>query len=132
MDPIINPWLIYSISFVDKLEMLVNFIVGFLLIIGILGSVYFLGELSDSYDRRKLFNEEGKFKAEIKKGLKWYFIAFVISITLCLLIPGRTTYISMIMANQVTPDSISGATTFTAEQLDKILKVVVDNINNVK
>lgn len=122
MEPIINPWLIYSVSLVDKLGTW-----SFILFCGcIVVWFFYLGSnnhLHDSY---------GQLYPSVKKFMKYLSIATILFFVFHLIIPDKDSYIAMIMANYITPDTISGATDFTVEQLDKILKVVVDNINNVK
>lgn len=122
MEPIINPWLVYSVSLVDKLGTW-----SFLLFCGCMAVwFFFLAGNSEIYD------SDGQVYSPIKRFAKYLLVATILTFVLHLVIPDKDSYIAMIMASYVTPDTINGATNFTAEQLDKILKVIVDNINNVK
>lgn len=90
MEPIINPWIIYIVSFLDKVNFLA-FLMAFLLGIGMAIScmMYLIEDIEEAH---KFLNK-----------CKW---PFIMSLAAIIVIPDRNTMLTMLAAQYITPDNI--------------------------
>lgn len=94
MEPIISPWLIYSLSIVGNLWRLCAFVAGVSLAVAFVIRI----EIGDTYDERSLEKYNRWLKISIALGIIFGLLAFFL--------PTRETYIAMIAASYATTDNI--------------------------
>jgi ABC-type sulfate transport system permease component len=121
MEPIISPWLIYLLGFIENL--IITFTGGVIILgLGLIILVFFkvLGTMDDDED---LLNVVNKFR-----WAKWLFGIFLF---LAIITPSRNTIIGMMVAQQITPKNIESAIKTGKDFKNEIKKDVIDIIQSV-
>lgn len=90
MEPIISPWIIYSVSVLSKIEVVST--IG-AIVLSVLAAVLF-GVAADGGDE------------DMIKASKWIFAVDAVAIFLAVVIPDKDTMMTMLAAQYVTPDNI--------------------------
>ena len=94
MEPIVSPWLIYSLSIVGNLWRLCAFVSA----ISLAGAFVIRIEIGDTYDESSLKKYKRWLKISIAFGIIFGLFAFFL--------PTKETYMAMIAASYATPDNI--------------------------
>lgn len=115
-EPIINPWIIYLLSVLTSVKYVLCTLAITTGAIGMVAIVaIFLGE--ESVPRKRLVQ------------------LIVVSVCAQLInsfIPNEKTMWTMLIAQYATPENMQGGVAFTAEQMERIINVIVDGINKIK
>lgn len=112
MEPIISPWLIYSLSIVGNLWRLCAFVSA----ISLVGAFVIRIEISDTYD-----------ESSLKKYTRWLKISIALGIIFGLLaffLPTKETYMAMIAASYATPDNIQAVQGNIIDLIAKLTEAV--------
>ena len=116
MEPIVNPWMIYWFSTIEKLGvaaqtlMICGFTVG--------GIMAFFNGLERQFRTAEEIEKNSKYA-------KWLFIAGVIGSVFTILLPDKETMLTMLALEYVTPDNIAvvqGSIVDFVKQLSEAVK----------
>ena len=116
MEPIISPWLIYSISIVGNLWGLC----GLACILFLFGAVVIRIEMNDVYNKEDL----EKYKLWLKRSIALGIIFGLLSFFL----PRKETYMAMIAASYATPDNIQAVQGNIVDFVGKLTEAVSQNM----
>ena len=128
MTPIINPWIFYIFSVIDKIQV-IN-----ILSLAILGFFLFAcficlsDELSSSYKSK---DDKRNVMQFYKKTIKYPLIIFILNLFLLLLVPGKETLTKMLLANVITYENVDAGVDTTREMIDYIFDKI-DGIDEEK
>jgi len=129
MEPIISPWLIYLLSFIDAIK---TFMVVSTVLVGIaLGGYLIVFAMSRD---RVLFEDDTR---EVVDSLgKRYFLkaiaTFLLMFFLAITIPNRNTVIAMLVAQNITPNNINKVVKKGEALKDSIKKDVLDILTAIQ
>lgn len=130
MNPIISPWFIYLLSFVDQLKVLLGITS---IVSGVALMAYIIG-LAAAADWERSFSGSEALKYW-KDGWKPYkrklTILFPLVLTLAVLIPDRSTIIQMYIADNITWDRIEKTVEIGKDVKDEIKRDIIDIIDSI-
>ena len=109
MEPIISPWIVYTISLATDLK------VAFRLITFVAGLVMVFSIADEEFKRVKI---AGGF--------------CIITALISLLIPTKETLITMLVASYTTPDNLSLANEVFKSNLQDYINIITKGISNIK
>lgn len=95
MEPVINPMLIYLVSFCDNIRTISVFLCASTIVAAIV--IFFCGILADETDEDK---------DRYISAIRYSIILFLISLVFVVIVPSRETALTMLAAYYITPDNI--------------------------
>ena len=116
MEPIISPWLIYSLSIVGSLWKLCSFISAICLFLAFVMRI----EMNDIYDEKDL--------SKCRHWLKLLIVGAVVFALLSFFFPTKETYTAMIAASYATPDNIQAVQGNVVDFVGKLTEAVSQNM----
>lgn len=116
MEPIISPWIIYTVSLVNKAWICA-------LVTLFLSPVYFLVIYLGCAVEEECFIEKGNSKKYVKYGAYAVLIALITVIVL----PTKDTMIAMLVSSYITPDNIALVQDNLVDFVKRIMEVVNSN-----
>lgn len=116
MEPIISPWLIYSLSIVGSLWKLCGFISAICLLLAFVMRI----EMNDIYDEKAL--------SKCHCWLKLLIVVAAVFALLSFFLPTKETYMAMIAASYATPDNIQIVQGNIIDFVGKLTEAVSQNM----
>jgi hypothetical protein len=123
MDPIISPWLIWLVSVAANIKVLA---VCYIILMGILCA--FIPVILDDID----IDDVRKFYSSNKRRVRYLLGVLCFCISLVLFVPNETTAIQMIVAKNITTETVNKAISSGKSIKEDLKKDIIDIINEIK
>ena len=124
MEPIVNPWFIYSISVIEHLRAFIGAVAFVAVILDICIVVGAFIEVDDAI--AVFYNREEK---KIKPFIKLLIAISIVFPLLSVFIPTKETIIAMYVANMVTPDNLNFANEIFKSNLKDYMDIISGALN---
>jgi len=115
MEPIISPWIIYTVSLAGKISTVAAILA---VILGTCLAVTLVMYIVEYHE------EDDTAKKIFKKTL----IPFAVCVAVLVFVPDRTTMMSMIVVQYITPDNISAVQGNVLDFVGQIVQAVKENV----
>jgi hypothetical protein len=124
--PIITPWFFYLLNVIDGIDLFLGLIsIISMCVIGVFGVWHFMLNYVDT----DLVNNTGNdLRFRIRQLLRRSVIVFLITIALLIFLPGKSTIIQMVVASNVTPNTVE----LTKAEVKEAITFIVEEIKRLE